>query len=494
MGPRRRRFKSCRSDHLATSEIPSENEHSAEDQTACPAGYDTVLTQETPESGAESEKDVKFPKRIKYRGRELATIYRPSKSYPNYRVSWTAGGRRLMKGFHRYGDAKSHADQLVKDLAKGSPAANLTAGQAADALIALARLDRYFQATGKRISLADGIDSFCTAATRLRDRPLAEAVEGFMSTVASVKRMDLGQAVEQWIESRKPKTQARDGKRPQLSPGYAYNVAMWAREFAKTLPGYAVCDLTKELFNAYMANHGAVSPKTRNERRNVIRMFIKWAERQDLLARNNRLLEADSMTREVAEPEEMQLYTPKELAAILSATAEKAEFKPLLPVVALVALGGVRLQEATRLHWEDVWHVDGHVEISVAKSKTRARRLVTINPPLAAWLEPYRSCSGPLWTQCLDHFHRAFGAMLEDLKIPARRNGLRHGFVSAHYALYSDEGLTAKESGNSPAMVHKNYKGLLTRKQAEAWFAVSPQQPANVIPLATAPAAQESPR
>jgi hypothetical protein len=33
---------------------------------------------------------VKFPKRIKYRGEVLATIYGKSKSYPLYRVAWTA--------------------------------------------------------------------------------------------------------------------------------------------------------------------------------------------------------------------------------------------------------------------------------------------------------------------------------------------------------------------------------------------------------------------
>jgi hypothetical protein len=130
--------------------------------------------------------------------------------------------------------------------------------------------------------------------------------------------------------------------------------------------------------------------------------------------------------------------------------------------------------------------VDGHVEISVAKSKTRARRLVTINPALAAWLEPYRACSGPLWTECLDHFHQTCGAMLAELKIPARRNGLRHGFVCAHYALHAGEGLTVKEAGNSPAMVHENYKGLLTRRRAERWFAVAPARAANVIPLPAA--------
>ena len=46
---------------------------------------DTALTQETAES--ESAK-VKFPKRIKHRGRVLATIYGKSKGRDSYRVAW----------------------------------------------------------------------------------------------------------------------------------------------------------------------------------------------------------------------------------------------------------------------------------------------------------------------------------------------------------------------------------------------------------------------
>ena len=59
--------------------------------------HDTVLTQET----AESEAKVRFQKRIKHRGRVLATIYGKSKSYPAYRVAWTVAGKRLMKAFNR---------------------------------------------------------------------------------------------------------------------------------------------------------------------------------------------------------------------------------------------------------------------------------------------------------------------------------------------------------------------------------------------------------
>ncbi|PYK96031.1 MAG: hypothetical protein DME19_21060, partial [Verrucomicrobia bacterium] len=74
-------------------------------------------------------------------------IYGKSKSYSSYRVAWTTAGRRMMKAFLRYGEAKRHADGLVKDLAKGSQVTALTAGQARDALAALERLQTFYQAT-----------------------------------------------------------------------------------------------------------------------------------------------------------------------------------------------------------------------------------------------------------------------------------------------------------------------------------------------------------
>jgi integrase len=437
-------------------------------------------------AGESEQNIVKFPKRLRHhgKGKVFATIYeRPD----GYRLYWRARvdgrPRSRFKDFTTYTAAKKEGDKVVEDLHKGAQAARLSPGQVTDALAALECLRGFYGPTGRQVSIIGAVSQYCDAARKLAGRPLGEAVDGFLSTVASVKRMDLGLAVEQFIESRKPKTVAKGGKRAQLSPGYAYNVAMWLREFARTFPGHAVCDLTKGLLDTYIGQHSDVGPKTRNERRGVVRMFIKWAERQDLLPRNNRLLEADGMAREVAEPEDIELYTAKELDAMLGAAVGKPEFKALVPVVAMIGLGGVRLQEAVRLTWEDVWHVDGHIEISVAKSKTRSRRLVTVCPALAAWLEPYKACSGPVWTQCLDKFHSTFNALLESLKIPTRRNGLRHGFVSYHHAMHANEGLTAAEAGNSPGVIHGNYKGLATKKEAEKWFAVTPQRPANILPL-----------
>jgi integrase len=426
---------------------------------------------------------VRFPKTIRHRKSE-ATIYGKSKRYPFYRVVYRADGKRRMKSIAAYSEARDFADKKVRELAEGSKVPALTDKQAGDALAALQRLQHLFQSTGRRTSLLAGISEYCEAASKLGERPLSECVDAYIRNLAVLKRKDISEAAAEFIEARKVKTVAQDGKRPQLSEGYHYNVSMWLREFAGTFPGHAVSDLTKEHLNAYMATHGDVAPKTRNERRNVVRMFLKWAVRQDYLSATHRLLESDALAHEQADTEEISFYSSKELRLFLDAASNEGEFNALLPVIALCGLAGVRLQEAVRLTWEDVFRVPGHIEISKTKSKTRSRRLVTICPALAAWIEPYRAKSGPVWNKSLCMFHDDFGSLRDSLKISARRNGLRHGFVSFHFALNANENLTAAEAGNSPAMVHRNYKGLATKAEAEKWFAVKPADSArNVIPL-----------
>jgi hypothetical protein len=338
---------------------------------------DTETTQKTPDSETEN---MRFPKRIRHRGQVLVTIYAKSKSYTAYRLAWRVAGKRRMERFQTYSEAKRRADALTKELAQGSQVTALTPKQATDALAALQRLQSHFQSTGRRISLLAGISEYCEANAKLGERPLSECIDSYLRNLAVVKRKDISEAAEEFIEGRKAKTVAPDGKRPQLSEGYHYSVSLWLKEFAATFPGHAVCDLTKQHLIRYMAAHSGVAPKTRNERRNVVRMFLKWAVRQDYLSPSHRLLESDALAHEQADTEEISFYSPKELRLLLDKAATKTEFNRLLPVVALGGLAGVRLQEIIRLTWEDVFRIPGHVEISKSKSKTRSRRLVTICP------------------------------------------------------------------------------------------------------------------
>ena len=53
------------------------------------------------------------------------------------------------------------------------------------------------------------------------------------------------------------------------------------------------------------------------------------------------------------------------------------------------------------------------------------------------------------------------------------KNGLRKGFVSYHAELHGAEA-TAPISGHSVSTLEQNYKGLVSREDADAWFNIFP--------------------
>jgi integrase len=412
---------------------------------------------------------VKWPKRVKHRNKVFATIYRKSDRYPFYRVVYSVDGKRMMKSFAQYSGeagAKKWADDKAQELSSGSKVPALNARQADDALAALRNLQRFYEDTGTRVSLQEGIAAYCAAVKRLGSHTLSDCVERFLATVAVVKRKPLADAVAEFIEGRKHLAEAKDGKRSKRSPVYAYNVAMWLNEFAKTFPGHAVCDITKDHLNAYIGGFKELSAKSRNDRRAVVKMFMRWCVAKDYLAQAHRLFEAVDLKPEDADVSDIGFYHPNELAVMLGA-AEPC----LLPVLALGGLAGLRREEILRLEWADVWRVDGKVEISARIAKGRKRRLVDICPALAAWLLPYRQATGPVWGKSPDALEEAFARLRDSVAVPAPRNGLRHAFITFHMAMHSNENLTAAEAGNSPQMIHDHYRALATKSEAESWFA-----------------------
>jgi integrase len=350
---------------------------------------------------------VRFPKKIRFR-KAVVKIYGKSKACNRYRVCGYVAGKRCMSRHATYSDAKQAADKLVRQIAGGNQSAALNPQQAADALAALQRLQAFHQATGRRVSLLRAVSEYAENAARLNDHTFAEAIDGFLGTIVNVKRVDVAKAVEEFIEQRKGKTVSpKDGRRPRLSPEYHAQSAGWLREFGGTFPGYAVGELTKENLALYMAGHAKAAPKTRNARRGVVRMFLSWCVERDYLRTSHRLFETADLKHEPADPEEIDFYRPSELALML----KKAD-ATVLPVVALAGLAGIRLKEICRLTWEDVFRVPGHVEITAQQAKTRSRRLVQICPALAAWLQPFRKRTGPVWSLSYDQVHWRFNRLL----------------------------------------------------------------------------------
>ena len=376
-----------------------------------------------------------------------------------------------MMSFPSYSLAKGHADGLVKELAKGSQVTALNPAQARDSLAALERLADFYRATGRRVSLLAAVSEFAEASAQLSGRTLGEAVTGYLRTVASVKPKDIGEAVTEFLQADEPRTKAREGERPQLAPKFFYIRKLQLTRFAAMFPNTAVCDLTKEHLGKFIESLSELSAKSRNHYREAVRQFLQWAVRKDYLPPTHRLNEADGMRLEHADIGEICYYTPSEFAALL----EKAD-DTLRPIIAIGGLAGLRTEELLRLTWEDVWRVSGHIEVTARIAKGRFRRLVKICPALAAWLKPFRDhTSGKLWSESESIFQKNFLNFCEDMEVTRKKNGLRHAFCTYHYAEYADENLTAQQSGNSPQIIHSNYKGLATKAEAKKWFSVRPK-------------------
>jgi integrase len=423
---------------------------------------------------AEAEiKKMRFPKTIKNRGFKVK-IYGKTLKNPCYRLDYRSAGKRHQPNFQTYSEAKKKAVAVVRDLANGSQAAALTAPQSRVALAALQMAQDFYEATGRRVSTVTAVSEYFDALRKLNGRGLNEAVEGFLRTVANVKRKDIKEAVEEFIQADEPRTMAAEGQRSQLSAKYAYVRAHQLRKFADMFPNTAICDLTKGHLDAFIDSLKDFAAKTRNHYRTSVQQFLRWAVRKDLLSSKHRLDEADGMHAEHPDIGEICFYTPRELTVLL-ANADDT----LRPLIAIGGLAGLRTEELLRLDWSDVWRRDGHIELTGLIAKGRFRRLVVICPALSAWLKTFRDKTGKVWVGNEKRFQRQFLSLCEKIKMARKENGLRHAFCTFYYALYDDENQTAKQAGNSPAMIHTHYKGLATKAEGKKWFSVMPSKKAS---------------
>jgi integrase len=183
---------------------------------------------------------------------------------------------------------------------------------------------------------------------------------------------------------------------------------------------------------------------------------------------------------------EIGIFRPDEIGRLLAAADE--DFRPCL---ALGAFAGLRTAEIERLTWEDIDLPGRMIKIGASQSKTASRRIVPIHDNLAAWLAPYGARHGKVWADDPVTFvnrERQTATATGDAEakqkaVKWQRNGLRHSYASYRFAQIGDAGRVAGELGNSAAVVHKHYRELVKPADAQRWFEVKPESPANVLTM-----------
>lgn len=257
------------------------------------------------------------------------------------------------------------------------------------------------------------------------------------------------------------------GSREQRGVSAAYLEVLRAshRRITALLPGPAA-GLTVPAVEAFLMALGR-TPVTQNNYLRLLRMAFRWGRRR-------RLLPAwadgpDLVEPRIEPPGEVAIYSPDELAALLSALAPAA-----VPVAVLVAFCGLRVAEACRLAWTHVDFECGHVLVPAARAKTRSRRLAPLTEAGAAWLRAFKDndClqSLSLWPGSRQQWAGQWREAHRRTGLPGRRNGLRHSFISYRLALVGDENQVALEAGNSPAVIFASYRAVARPETASKWF------------------------
>lgn len=223
--------------------------------------------------------------------------------------------------------------------------------------------------------------------------------------------------------------------------------------------------------------------RTRKNYRDAIRELFRYAAAENLIDRLRAQDLIKGLDRIKPPPTEAQVWTPDQMAHILGACHDN-----LLPLVVLIAFGGIRHEEISPeddaealLDWSNIDLVKGTIRVPKTVAKTKRMRLIKMRPNLIAWLKLHAKRSGPICD--LGRTGDALSALGDRAGIPWVKNALRNSFITYRLAATNDIALVAREAGNSAKVIHDEYLELATEEQGKAWFDIHPPEPASIIQL-----------
>lgn len=416
------------------------------------------------------------------RGSFVAKIYRRKRTIRgrDYELAtlsyYEPGGKRRVRDFGDMAKAKQAAHEAADAFAVGRP----------DALSFTAEERQQFDSAQQILSPL-GLSVYAAAAELVeahRKLPpgvtLAEAVADYAKRhPANAPKVPVGEAVAALLADREA---------AKCSGAYLAKLRSHLTAFAKaftgplsSLHGAVVGEWLRGLTDA---KGKPVSNRTRWNYAGSITTLFKFAQSRRWVSRD---LAEEIAEVPVAKPEavgEVGTFTPAEIRRLLEAAPDD-----IRATLAIGAFAGLRTEELHRLEWRDVRLAERVIIVGADKAKTASRRVVPISDNLAAWLAPLWRADGAVdpspTSKATTHRWRRVG---ERVGVPWRHNALRHSFISYRVAVAHDPAKVAFEAGNSPAMIHKHYRALVTEAQGREWFAVCPPvgQEAEVLPMEAA--------
>ncbi len=394
------------------------------------------------------------------RGAPLLTVRQGSASVPiysgvvngkiRYTIAFYHNGRRVRRMFTKLEDAKREAKIAAANIQKGFQESNDLRPAERDSFLAAVSILKNLS-----VPLVSAVEEYAECRKRLGDIPLLSAIEEFVRRMNGVTLgVTVPDAVKEFLQAKE-----QDG----MSDRYLLQLQSTLGLFAKAFPG-PIMHIRSDQIDRWLREND-LAPVTRNNRLTVIRVFLNYAKQSGYLPKSE-VSEADSVRKVKTGDTETEIFQPEQLEKLLMAAPTR-----LIPILALGGFSGLRASELARLDWSAVNLERRMIELRAGQAKTASRRIVPISDNLAAWLQLVEREGAVIPDP--DYFRQAT-ALARKLSVPWPRNVLRHSFISYRLALIQDVNQVALEAGNSPAIIFKHYRELVTEEASRVWFGIFP--------------------
>ena len=421
------------------------------------------------------------PIEVEERGYTLKIYTRTKGKTTYYQLADFSSGTRKLRSFKTVAEAEKEGERIARLMSKGDAlGAQMTGAE---------RLE-YFQGNenlkGTGVRIPQATNEYAEAKKLLGKTPLLVAIAAFLRSHADYIPKHVGAVVAEMI-------QIKSGNRMKpISDAYLKDLKRlenFAGEFKCNIGDVTARDI--ENYISEVSGEG----RTQFNYGRLIRTLFNFAEKRSYLPRDSNPFEKIDL--DYLDDSEIEIFTPQELRLILSNARSE-----MIPFLAIGAFAGLRHMEIRRLDWSEVG--TDYITVQKGKAKTRSRRLVPVQPNLEKWLTPYRKESGPVIQ--FEHVSKQLAWLVDDInsaqekdaaenkmeaprKFNWKHNALRHSFITYRIAVTKDENLTACEAGNSPKMIHGNYRALATEEVGKEWFKIEPySQPSDKIVVLPPPA------
>lgn len=375
-----------------------------------------------------------------------------------YEVANYVNGRRRLTSFSNPKSARTEAERIAGLLSSGQAiAADLRATEAAEYGNAVAILRN----AGIETSLQTVADRYARMVEIYGSEDIVRGIEiAKAHKPENVTPRTMQEIADELVALKENR---------EASARYVGDLRARLNTIAKQFPRTADMVTTQDLQTWFDKMDAA--PRTVRNFRSTASTLFKFAEARGYIAKGTNPVTGTEKIKS-KNGKAIAIYTPMEIEKLLQ--TESADIRA---IIALQAFAGIRSQEILRLHWDDIKHGRGHIELAADKAKTASRRIVPILPNLAAWLKGTEKKKGLIFTpNNLTAFDRRMNAeAFEPAGVKRKENALRHSFISYRVADTQNVAQVALEAGNSPGMIFAHYREVVTAGDAKKWFSIQPK-------------------